>query len=152
MFLFNFYFYLFSIVFFYCFFFFCVCFFFFLFVFFFQAEDGIRDLTVTGVQTCALPILPGGKILRPRVDALNTAVDGIGAKHGAHVVDLWDDCEFLNPRLWGIDRLHLSPAGHRRVAGHVLTALGVTCDASWLAAPPPPEDMSWMSRKAADAR
>src|SRR2546427_6975921 len=29
----------------------------FLFFFFFQAEDGIRDLTVTGVQTCALPIL-----------------------------------------------------------------------------------------------
>src|SRR2546430_11118254 len=28
----------------------CMCF------FFFQAEDGIRDLTVTGVQTCALPI------------------------------------------------------------------------------------------------
>src|SRR2546430_15232190 len=27
------------------------------FFFFFQAEDGIRDLTVTGVQTCALPIL-----------------------------------------------------------------------------------------------
>src|SRR5205085_6791183 len=29
---------------------------FFCFFFFFQAEDGIRDLTVTGVQTCALPI------------------------------------------------------------------------------------------------
>src|SRR5256884_2280928 len=29
-----------------------VCFFF----FFFQAEDGIRDVAVTGVQTCALPI------------------------------------------------------------------------------------------------
>src|SRR3712207_7376926 len=29
----------------------CVC-------FFFQAEDGIRDIGVTGVQTCALPILP----------------------------------------------------------------------------------------------
>src|SRR5216683_5841357 len=28
------------------------------FFFFFQAEDGIRDLIVTGVQTCALPILP----------------------------------------------------------------------------------------------
>src|SRR2546427_12774149 len=27
-------------------------------MFFFQAEDGIRDLTVTGVQTCALPIFP----------------------------------------------------------------------------------------------
>src|SRR5207245_6444477 len=31
---------------------------FFLFFFFFQAEDGIRDATVTGVQTCALPICP----------------------------------------------------------------------------------------------
>src|SRR5256884_2041711 len=30
----------------------CVCFLF----FFFQAEDGIRDVAVTGVQTCALPI------------------------------------------------------------------------------------------------
>src|SRR6266576_4686451 len=30
----------------------------FLFSFFFQAEDGIRDLYVTGVQTCALPIYP----------------------------------------------------------------------------------------------
>src|SRR3712207_6893712 len=27
-----------------------------LFLFFFQAEDGIRDIGVTGVQTCALPI------------------------------------------------------------------------------------------------
>ena len=26
-------------------------------IFFFQAEDGIRDVAVTGVQTCALPIL-----------------------------------------------------------------------------------------------
>src|SRR5690554_7265696 len=30
--------------------------FFFVFFFFFQAEDGIRDADVTGVQTCALPI------------------------------------------------------------------------------------------------
>ena len=28
-----------------------------MFCFFFQAEDGIRDYKVTGVQTCALPIL-----------------------------------------------------------------------------------------------
>src|SRR5690348_17769012 len=36
-------------------------FFFFFFFFFFQAEDGIRDGRVTGVQTCALPIYrPGG--------------------------------------------------------------------------------------------
>src|SRR2546430_116920 len=38
-------------------------------LFFFQAEDGIRDLTVTGVQTCALPI----SLLAPR---LTVAADG----------------------------------------------------------------------------
>src|SRR2546429_83377 len=31
-------------------------------VFFFQAEDGIRDVAVTGVQTCALPILQEGGV------------------------------------------------------------------------------------------
>src|SRR5256712_5291468 len=31
--------------------------------FFFQAEDGIRDLIVTGVQTCALPISAGARFI-----------------------------------------------------------------------------------------
>ena len=34
----------------------CMVIFVVLFFFFFQAEDGIRDYKVTGVQTCALPI------------------------------------------------------------------------------------------------
>src|SRR5688572_33388912 len=47
-------------------FFFFYCKLFFLCFFFFQAEDGIRDLTVTGVQTCALPIwcITGGSARR----------------------------------------------------------------------------------------
>src|SRR2546429_1730120 len=32
------------------------------FFFFFQAEDGIRDVAVTGVQTCALPIFEAGML------------------------------------------------------------------------------------------
>src|SRR5438270_8727883 len=36
--------------------------------FFFQAEDGIRDLTVTGVQTCALPICRPQPRQRLRLD------------------------------------------------------------------------------------
>src|SRR2546427_7854210 len=35
--------------------------------FFFQAEDGIRDLTVTGAQTCALPIYRDGVIEQPKI-------------------------------------------------------------------------------------
>src|SRR5205085_7750024 len=33
-------------------------------IFFFQAEDGIRGLTVTGVQTCALPIFDAAPAAR----------------------------------------------------------------------------------------
>ena len=38
--------------------------------FFFQAEDGIRDSPVTGVQTCALPIFMG-----VRKDGITTVVE-----------------------------------------------------------------------------
>src|SRR2546430_17721693 len=48
-----------------------------LFFFFFQAEDGIRDLTVTGVQTCALPICVSG--------ALGVVTESAGAKMGLFV-------------------------------------------------------------------
>src|SRR5262249_59193389 len=44
--------------------------------FFFQAEDGIRDWSVTGVQTCALPILSDDE-RRPRlVDVSAQVMDG----------------------------------------------------------------------------
>src|SRR3989454_515664 len=45
-----------------------------LFFFFFQAEDGIRDYKVTGVQTCALPIYRQARV----------AVAGQTADRGAH--------------------------------------------------------------------
>src|SRR6266700_6963237 len=38
-----------------------------IFFFFFQAEDGIRDFHVTGVQTCALPILRSWGAVRTAV-------------------------------------------------------------------------------------
>src|SRR5262249_58498343 len=45
--------------------------------FFFQAEDGIRDWSVTGVQTCALPIsLPGRCVRRRRPGIVLTALPG----------------------------------------------------------------------------
>src|SRR5207248_5355279 len=42
-------------------------------VFFFQAEDGIRDRTVTGVQTCALPISTSDEPALVRLRAAFTA-------------------------------------------------------------------------------
>src|SRR2546430_5714861 len=53
------------------------------FFFFFQAEDGIRDLTVTGVQTCALPILRAvacrSPAREPERALLGAAAAGLGA-------------------------------------------------------------------------
>src|SRR5687768_17926869 len=46
-----------------------------LFVFFFQAEDGIRDVAVTGVQTCALPILKTSTFDGSEAGLLGIAVD-----------------------------------------------------------------------------
>src|SRR2546430_7452243 len=47
-------------------------------VFFFQAEDGIRDLTVTGVQTCALPIFAGGVSPHPDRDGTPPCRETVG--------------------------------------------------------------------------
>src|SRR2546430_17068147 len=44
--------------------------------FFFQAEDGIRDLTVTGVQTCALPISMRGMLIAAGVRNVPSQVSG----------------------------------------------------------------------------
>src|SRR2546430_9922260 len=46
--------------------------------FFFQAEDGIRDLTVTGVQTCALPISSSGLSPESASGSASRAASGAG--------------------------------------------------------------------------
>src|SRR5439155_11443880 len=51
-----------------------------IFFFFFQAEDGIRDGHVTGVQTCALPIFVGRQRGRGRLAALEGAERGLGGE------------------------------------------------------------------------
>src|SRR2546430_6072931 len=65
------------------------------FCFLFQAEDGIRDLTVTGVQTCALPIWRGaediGRELQgradPQLDPAGAGYHVAGGQHPAGALD-----------------------------------------------------------------
>src|SRR2546430_3892167 len=56
------------------------------FVFFFQAEDGIRDLTVTGVQTCALPISKKKILICEDVKRFFPSVGAI------YIEQVWRDC------------------------------------------------------------
>ena len=96
--------------------------------------------------------LPGRRMILPRMEFLNRSVAEVAERHGAIMVDLWRDEEFHNPLLWSEDRLHLAPAGHRRVAAHVLTALEVAPDGSWFDPPGVPQHRTWLAARARDAR
>ena len=96
--------------------------------------------------------LPGQRLVAPRIAILNRAVGEIAERNGAMLVDLYADDGFHNPALWSEDRLHLAPAGHRRVAAHVLDALGVGCDEDWLIVPPRPASTPWLAARGADLR
>src|SRR6267378_7463445 len=70
--------------------------------FFFQAEDGIRDLYVTGVQTCALPISPVGlHYLLIHFDIPMVDASGYELSVGGHV---------RNPMRLSIDELMARPS------------------------------------------
>lgn len=94
--------------------------------------------------------LPGNNLVAPRIRYLNQAVGEVADRNGARLVDLWHDDEYANPALWSIDRLHLSAAGHRRTAAHVLAVLGVPADPSWWEVPPRPAAKSWAATRADD--
>src|SRR5207245_5319646 len=60
----------------------CLYYYSYFFFFFFQAEDGIRDATVTGVQTCALPISPFLRA-KPRVPSMGSTTHTRGPDRAA---------------------------------------------------------------------
>jgi len=94
--------------------------------------------------------LPGQRIVGPRAAALNDGARELAQRHGAYLIDLFADDAFRNPLMWRADRLHLSAAGHRRVAAHVLNALGVGVDEDWLLVPPMPAPTPWLLARRAD--
>jgi lysophospholipase L1-like esterase len=96
--------------------------------------------------------LPGQRIVGPRAAALNAGASNVADKYGAYLIDLFSDDAFRNPVLWSSDRLHMSPAGHRRVAAHVLNALGVGVEEDWLLVPPMPAPTPWLLARGADLR
>lgn len=96
--------------------------------------------------------LPGQRIVGPRANALNEGIRALAVRHDAILIDLFADDTFRNTAMWSTDRLHLSSAGHRRVAGHVLTALGVGVEEDWLLVPPTPAPTPWVLARGSDLR
>ena len=96
--------------------------------------------------------LPAQRIVGPRATTLNDGASELARRHGAILIDLFADDVFRQKVMWSDDRLHLSPAGHRRVAGHVLSALGVGVDEDWMLVPPVPAPTPWLLARGADLR
>jgi lysophospholipase L1-like esterase len=90
---------------------------------------------------------------RPRMEELFTCVEELASRHGALVVDLYGAASLADPRMWDVDRLHLTGEGHRRVAEAVWQTLGYEAqDTEWRTPMPPSGPPGWVARRTADAR
>jgi len=86
------------------------------------AGTGARLLVWTGFDLGWAPVF--GK-LRGRVAIYNELVRETADRHAATVIDFWRLSDYRDQRLWDADRMHMSPAGHQRMAIEVLDTLGV---------------------------
>src|SRR5439155_3590514 len=85
--------------------------------FFFQAEDGIRDGHVTGVQTCALPIFNPPQANAGTASVSIESARAIAKTTGRRIARLLD----RSAGRWGLDVREgaVVPAGRQRLAGPV---------------------------------
>jgi lysophospholipase L1-like esterase len=93
-------------------------------------DGALRRLAATGARVIVFTAFdPGGSAiyrpLRGRFALYNELVRSSARAHGATVVDFWTMREYRDWRYWDVDRMHLGPAGHQRMAIEVLDALDV---------------------------
>ncbi|MEU2834624.1 SGNH/GDSL hydrolase family protein [Streptomyces lavendulae] len=89
---------------------------------------------------------------RPRMEELFGILEELAARHGALLVDLYGAPVLGDPRMWDVDRLHLTSEGHRRVAEAVWQSLGLPPEEDWRAALPPAVAPGWQVRTTEDLR
>lgn len=98
-----------------------------------QYDRAVARLVDSGARVVMFtPADPGDTriyaLVRGRFEQYRDAVREIAARHGATLVDYWNLTDYRDPRLWDTDRMHMSSAGHQRMAIAVLDALGVEHD------------------------
>jgi lysophospholipase L1-like esterase len=103
----------------------------------------------TGFDTRSTPVL---KHVRGRIAAYNLHLWSIADRYGCRMVDLWSMRVLHDPRAWSPDRLHLSAAGHHRVALRAAEVLGLEVTEDWREPWPPLADLAWLDRRRADLK
>jgi lysophospholipase L1-like esterase len=85
------------------------------------------ELTERAVRRCAdagVQLVPVGRVVRRRGEVLTEAIANLASRYELVFVDMFNDSEIRRAAYWSPDRLHLNTAGHQRVAGQVLAAMG----------------------------
>lgn len=93
--------------------------------------------------------LPMSSRIRARAHEYNEGVRLVARELGTLLVDLWSIEPLYQPRMWSVDRLHLSSAGHAFVAAEVLRCLGISPTRS-LPRPEPADHETWRRGLGAD--
>lgn len=89
----------------------------------------------TAFDPAGFPLFSAG---RGRFAIYNELVREVADRHGTRLVDFWRMREYRDPRMWAVDRLHMSAAGHQRMATAVLDELDVPHDLDPLPLVDPP--------------
>ncbi|EFL13856.1 SGNH/GDSL hydrolase family protein [Streptomyces sp. C] len=119
--------------------------------------EGAVELLAPSCKHLVLMRSPGRngpvmKRFRPRMEELFGILEELAGRHGALLVDLYGAPVLGDPRLWDVDRLHLTPEGHRRVAEAVWQTLGLPAEEDWRAPLPAATAPGWPVRRAEDLR
>ncbi len=124
-----------------------------------RLDDAVARIRASGATlvmfTAAADLaerLPAGRVLRRRLEVLNDIVRTTAAQHSALVVEGVGEHRLADPRMWSIDRIHLSTHGHQLVAAKVLDAMEITADPAWTSPLDPLPPVRWLASRTEDLR
>jgi lysophospholipase L1-like esterase len=104
-------------------------------------EDAVVRLEDAGAAVIVLtgppPPFPLLRRAAGRIALYNLHLRAIADRHDCLVLDLWAMRPLRDPRLWGLDRLHLNGDGHHRVELRAAEVLGLPVDEDWREPLPP---------------
>lgn len=97
-------------------------------------EAGVEPLLLAGANPTGG--LPSGGSVSKKGTELTRAAGEVASRLGIRFSNNWSDTELAGSQYWSLDRLHLAPVGHHRVAANVLRTLGHEAPADWVTTAP----------------
>jgi lysophospholipase L1-like esterase len=117
-------------------------------------EAGCRVLMFTGFDPCVFPVI---RLVRGKAAAYNMHLRAIADARGCDLVDMWAMRVLCDRRAYGVDRLHLRPEAHQRVALRAAEVLGLAVTEDWrepypeVPSPVPLARAAWLAARRSDA-